>query len=256
MQRSEKSPAGNRIQLPPQATKTDPAHSSGWPAHNNPPGPSPPGSPISATGRRGTGDGFPLIAGFLSPGPANAGANPKRPLPPKPRHGQTQTEDAKFLRGIGRGAHVWTTYVKETKEFDDGMVEGWNKFVIESAKLLKPDSSEQTVIILKEVLKTLQGNQVGQPLTTPSLAADEDFQPTRRAVWVNCLWYLSLSIGVAVTLAAMLAKQWCYHYLAARSGDTITQAEERQKRYNGLRKWRMQTILEQLPMMIHVSLGM
>ncbi|KAG9124501.1 hypothetical protein FRC07_011399 [Ceratobasidium sp. 392] len=269
MQYPERSLVGDHVQQPSQAAEANPGRSFGWLDRNGSPEASPPGSPTM-----GRGEGyFPLMGFQASPRLPDA-TDPKPSLPSRP-FGHAQTEDAKFLRGIGRGAHVWTTYVKETKEFDNDMVDGWNRsldvtlvfaalfsailtaFVNESAKLLKPDPSEQTVVVLKAILQTLQGNTTGHSLTNLSdVAEDADSQPTRNAIWVNCLWYLSLSISVAVTLAAMLAKQWCYHYLSARSGDTITQAEERQQRYNGLTKWRMQGILEQLPMMMHISLGM
>ncbi|KAG9078729.1 hypothetical protein FS749_009211 [Ceratobasidium sp. UAMH 11750] len=54
----------------------------------------------------------------------------------------------------------------------------------------------------------------------------------------------------------MPAKQWCYYFLYSRTGDAITQAEQRQKRYDGLIKWRMQGILEQLPVLTHLSLAL
>lgn len=53
----------------------------------------------------------------------------------------------------------------------------------------------------------------------------------------------------------MLAKQWCYYFLRGRTGDPFTQAEERQKRYNGLETWKMKKILEFMPVLMHLSLG-
>ncbi|KAG8787231.1 hypothetical protein FRC12_015787 [Ceratobasidium sp. 428] len=200
----------------------------------------------------------------------------KKPqLPVKSANDQVVESDVEFLRGIGREAQVWTTYVKETKEFDDDMVEGWNKsldvillfaalfsailtaFVLESVKQLGPDKVDQTVEILRQISSVLQSDRAQTPLTGRSdPSTDAEFRPTRNAVWVNCLWFLSLSLSVAVSLAAMLAKQWCYYYLSGRSGDNITQAEERQKRYGGLAKWRMQGVLEHLPMLMHIALAL
>ncbi|KAG8729928.1 hypothetical protein FRC10_003289 [Ceratobasidium sp. 414] len=166
-------------------------------------------------------------------------------------------EDVEFLSGIGREAQVWTTYVKETKEFDDDMVDGWNRFVLESAKQLQPDKADQTVMILREISRALQANGAQNALVGQSdPGSDVEFHPKRNAIWVNCLWFLSLSLSVAVSLAAMLAKQWCYYYLSARSGDTITQAEDRQNRFSGLAKWRMRGILEHLQMLMHISLAL
>ncbi|KAG8794743.1 hypothetical protein FRC12_022075 [Ceratobasidium sp. 428] len=199
----------------------------------------------------------------------------KEPLPAKPPNDPTDDEDLEFLKGIGREAQVWKTYVEETKDFDDDMVDGWNRsldvtlvfaalfsailtgFVLESAKKLEPDKADQTVAILREISQTLQANGAQTQIAGRSGFAvnDESFQPTTSAVWINCLWFLSLSLSIAVSLAAMLAKQWCYYYVSARNGDTITQAEERQQRFSGLASWRMRGILEHLPMLMHILLG-
>ncbi|KAG9080542.1 hypothetical protein FRC06_006456, partial [Ceratobasidium sp. 370] len=129
-------------------------------------------------------------------------------------------------------------------------------FVLESAKQLEPNKADQTVAILREISRALQTNGAQNAVIDQSdPGSDAEFHPKRNAIWVNCLWFLSLSLSVAVSLAAMLAKQWCYYYLSTRNGDTITQAEERQKRYSGLAKWRMRGILEHLPMLMHVALA-
>ncbi|QRV80889.1 activating signal cointegrator 1 complex subunit 3 [Ceratobasidium sp. AG-Ba] len=184
-------------------------------------------------------------------------------------------EDTNFLKGIGREAEVWSTYVKESKEFDIDMVEGWNKsldvillfaalfsailtaFVLESSKLLEPNRPEQTVALLIEISQALRASAPQQGLSAlPQFKSDSEFHPNEHTVWVNCLWFLSLSISISVTLAAMLAKQWCYYFLSFRKGDTITQAEERQRRFNGLEKWRMREVLEHLPMLMHIALAL
>ncbi|QRV95285.1 hypothetical protein RhiJN_23303 [Ceratobasidium sp. AG-Ba] len=217
--------------------------------------------------------------------PSHVPRRPDRALPNRDlASNDAPAEDTEFLRGIGREAQVWTTYVKETKEHDDDMVDGWNRsldvtlakfnvrsetvfaalfsailtaFVLESAKQLEPDPAEQTVTLLMEISQKLDGDRDQSPSARSANAAIVlDFSPSNNAVWVNCLWFLSLSISVAVSLAAMLAKQWCFYYLSSRTGDTITQAEERQKRFGGLAKWRMRGILEHLPMLMHIALGL
>ncbi|KAG8699717.1 hypothetical protein FRC08_005137 [Ceratobasidium sp. 394] len=212
-----------------------------------------------------------------APTPSNSvdEAEKKKPALPTKSANDPNIEEVEFLRGIGREAQVWTTYVKETKEFDDDMVDGWNKsldvtllfaalfsailtaFALESAKQLEPDKADQTMAILREISRALQTNGAQNALIDHSdSSSDAEFHPKRHAIWVNCLWFLSLSLSIAVALAAMLAKQWCYYYLSARSGDTITQAEERQKRYGGLAYWRMRGILEHLPMLMHIALAL
>ncbi|KAF8601973.1 hypothetical protein BDV93DRAFT_222708, partial [Ceratobasidium sp. AG-I] len=207
-------------------------------------------------------------------GPTQEATKKKKPgLRAKPANDQAN-DDTEFLRGIGRGAQVWTTYVEETREYDDDLVDGWNRsldvtlvfaalfsailtaFVLESVKNLSPDPSEVTAVILLEIANILRGT-AGGPMAEPlGPIGTTKFTPTINAVWVNGLWFFSLSLSVAVSLAAMLAKQWCYYFVSARTGDPITQAEERQKRYNGLEKWQMKKILEFLPMLMHLSLAL
>ncbi|KAG9120222.1 hypothetical protein FRC07_004367 [Ceratobasidium sp. 392] len=180
-------------------------------------------------------------------------------------------EDIKFL---SQEAELLTDYVREAKDFDEDMVDGWNRsldvtlvfaslfsaivtaFVLESAKQLEPDKADQTVEILREIARTLQAGAVRPQVTgNYEASADTEFHPTRSAVWVNCFWFLSLSTSMSVSLAAILAKQWCYYYLSGRSGDAVNQAEERLKRYRGLDKWMMREILEHLPLLMHIALS-
>ncbi|KAG8779078.1 hypothetical protein FRC12_024654 [Ceratobasidium sp. 428] len=180
-------------------------------------------------------------------------------------------EDIKFL---SQEAELLTDYVREAKDFDEEMVDGWNRsldvtlvfaslfsaivtaFVLESAKQLEPDKADQTVEILREIARTLQAGAVRPQVTgNYEASADTEFHPTRSAVWVNCFWFLSLSTSMSVSLVAILAKQWCYYYLSGRSGDAVNQAEERLKRYRGLDKWMMREILEHLPLLMHIALS-
>ncbi|KAG8769756.1 hypothetical protein FRC12_004752 [Ceratobasidium sp. 428] len=179
----------------------------------------------------------------------------KPQLPPKPEN-VSADHDIEYLKGIGRGGRVWTTYVKESREHDDELVDGWNRFVLESVKSLQPDPSDQTVAILLDISQAIRRNQSGDITTMASNTLQPDFRPTTSAIWVNALWFLSLSLSVAVSLVTMLAKQWCYYFLHARTGDAITQAEERQRRFEGVAAWRMRGILEHLPVLMHISLAL
>ncbi|KAG9082053.1 hypothetical protein FRC06_005264, partial [Ceratobasidium sp. 370] len=187
---------------------------------------------------------------------------PKTGLPAKPDDVPAD-HDAEYLKGIGRGGRVWTKYVEETTEYDGELVDGWNRSldVTLGGPIFSyfncPDSSDRTVAILLDISQAIRGDLTGGSTTPPARSeVESNFHPTATAVWVNALWFLSLSLSVAVSLVTMLAKQWCYYFLYARTGDAITQAEQRQKRYDGLTKWRMQGILEQLPVLMHLSLAL
>ena len=74
------------------------------------------------------------------------------------------------------------------------------------------------------------------------------------SVVVNILWLLSLSLSVFVSLIAMLAKEWCYKFMSGRFGPIYEQARRRQQKWNGIEKWKMQEILNVLPLMMHAAL--
>ena len=131
----------------------------------------------------------------------------------------------------------------------------FGRFVLESVKTLSPDPLEVTAATLLEIANILRGTTGSSATKIASPVDIKPFVPTINAVWVNSLWFFSLSLSVAVSLAAILAKQWCYYFVSTRTGDPSVQAEERYKRYMGLEKWQLQRILEFLPMLMHLSLG-
>ncbi|KAF8598465.1 hypothetical protein BDV93DRAFT_512473 [Ceratobasidium sp. AG-I] len=141
---------------------------------------------------------------------------------------------------LGKDARFWKTYVKEADQWDAELVDGWSKsldvililvkaalfsaistaFVIESAKGLQQDPAESSarslLLISQTLLAMSSSNQQASPV--PALMDDNDFTPSASTVCVNVLWFLSLSLSVAVSLVAMLAKEWCYSYMSGRIG--------------------------------------
>ncbi|CAE6455647.1 unnamed protein product [Rhizoctonia solani] len=176
---------------------------------------------------------------------------------------------------LGPDAQVWKTYVREADQVDEEMVDGWNKsmdvilifaalfsaistaFVIESYKSLKPnppDASSQALLIISQTLMLIaNGSQPSSNPPTPD-AETPVFQASAKDICVNVLWFLSLSLSVAVSLISMLAKEWCLEFMSGRTGPPGSQARRRQRRWDGLVKWRMKEVIVMLPSLIHVSL--
>ncbi|CAE6421870.1 unnamed protein product, partial [Rhizoctonia solani] len=172
-------------------------------------------------------------------------------------------------------AQVWKTYVREADLVDDELVDGWNKsmdvilifaalfsaistaFVIESYKSLKPDSadsSSQTLLTISQTLMFIaNGSQPSSALPTSEVETPV-FKASAKAICVNVLWFLSLSLSVAVSLISMLAKEWCLEFMTGRTGPPGAQARRRQQRWDGLVRWRMKEVLVILPSLIHLSL--
>ncbi|KAG8756281.1 hypothetical protein FRC11_005448, partial [Ceratobasidium sp. 423] len=140
---------------------------------------------------------------------------------------------------LNADARVWKTYVKESDEFDQDLVEGWNRFVLETSKLLQEDPANATAKTLETIAQTLlliaHGNQSMAARATVTETLDkEEFAPTRIAVCINILWFLSLALSVAASLIAMLAKEWCYLFMAGRTGQPCLQARRRQQRWDAM----------------------
>ncbi|KAG9073535.1 hypothetical protein FS749_015032, partial [Ceratobasidium sp. UAMH 11750] len=195
---------------------------------------------------------------------------------------------------MAREARVWRTYVKEADRWDRELVDGRNnsldvmlifvsvnifprrqafstsrdtrlhcsqlslprEFIVESIGDLKPDPTESTAQTLLIVSQTLVAIANGQPVSLPAQVESEGtpFSPSRSAVAVNVLWLLSLSLSVAVSLVAMLAKEWCYKFMSGRSGQIYDQARRRQERWNGIERWKLQELLAWLPGAMHLAL--
>ncbi|KAG9077723.1 hypothetical protein FS749_010351 [Ceratobasidium sp. UAMH 11750] len=52
----------------------------------------------------------------------------------------------------------------------------------------------------------------------------------------------------------MLAKDWCYKFTSNRSGPVYEQARRRQRKWNGIEKWKMNEVLTYLPGVLHLAL--
>ncbi|QRV94412.1 transmembrane protein [Ceratobasidium sp. AG-Ba] len=187
-----------------------------------------------------------------------------------------QLEDPEDPPGeeMAKNARVWKTYVREADRWDKEMVDGRNSsldvllifaalfsaistaFIIESLGDLKSDPAERSADTLFTISQQLNFIATGQQNTSPpSLASTSDtFTPSYSAVVVNILWLLSLSLSVAVSLIAMLAKEWCYKFMTGRSGPTYNQARRRQQKWDGIEKWKMQEMLSYLPGLMHCAL--
>ncbi|KAG9119875.1 hypothetical protein FRC07_004886 [Ceratobasidium sp. 392] len=162
-----------------------------------------------------------------------------------------------YGKELDKEARIWKTYVKEASRWDSDMVEGWNKFVIESLKSLQPDPAENSAKTLSEIsrfLVLIASNQPGSSLNLTEHQPPEFVAPVS-AICVNTLWLLSPSLSVAVTLIAMLAKDWARGYIAELTGQPYQQARKRQRRWDGLKEWRVPEVIMFLPSLLHLALS-
>ncbi|KAJ6602863.1 hypothetical protein DFH09DRAFT_1470940 [Mycena vulgaris] len=82
-----------------------------------------------------------------------------------------------------------------------------------------------------------------------------DARPSKIVVVVQSLLYVSLSTTPLAALLAVLVKQWIMHYEAAGSRGTIEQRGlERQRKLDGLHKWKFDTVLQMFPLLLQFAL--
>ncbi|KAF8669620.1 hypothetical protein RHS04_08826 [Rhizoctonia solani] len=198
----------------------------------------------------------------------SAGGNVREYLPT-----ETQSEDY----GLGKEAKFWKTYVKETDRWDGELVdEGlvllglwmffWTPvfaalfsaivtaFIVESSSLLQEDPADvsaQTLLIISQTLLAMSNNTQPIELTPTS---PTPFAPSRSAVAVNVLWYLSLALSVSTAFLAILAKEWCHSFMIGRTGHPCLQARRRQRKWTMIERWKMRELILVLPSLIHLSL--
>ncbi len=76
-------------------------------------------------------------------------------------------------------------------------------------------------------------------------------------MWLNSLWFVSLTLSLITALVAVLVKQWLHQYVAIVSDSSAhDRARIRQMRYAGLQTWQMPVIIGLLPVLLHVSLAL
>ncbi|KAJ7859381.1 hypothetical protein B0H14DRAFT_3630299 [Mycena olivaceomarginata] len=69
------------------------------------------------------------------------------------------------------------------------------------------------------------------------------------------LLYLSLFSTLLAALLAVLGKQWLMHYLSAGERGTIgARGLERQRKFDGLRRWKFDTVLQTFPLLLQIGL--
>ncbi|KAG8941503.1 hypothetical protein FRC03_004411, partial [Tulasnella sp. 419] len=166
----------------------------------------------------------------------------------------------------------WQTYITEAEKFDKEMVDGWNRsldnllvfsglfsgvntaFIIETYKLLQQDPAEETARMFRLLLKHRNDDYQ---------FSDEELGftfggPEKPAIRINSIFFASLSCSLLVALGAVQGKDWLTHYdhhgLASKPHSA--QARNRQKKLDGLKRWKFRLLISFLPLLMQISLAL
>ncbi|KAJ7210786.1 hypothetical protein GGX14DRAFT_624925 [Mycena pura] len=134
----------------------------------------------------------------------------------------------------------WTSYMKLADEHDKEFKEKYSTDLDTSLIFAGLFSAIGSAFIIQI-----------QPQLTPGPHA----KPPIKIVVAQSLLYISLSTTLLAALLAVLGKQWIMYYQAAGSRGTIEQRGlERQRKLDGLRKWKFDTLLQMFPLLLQLGL--
>ncbi|TBU22459.1 hypothetical protein BD311DRAFT_609601, partial [Dichomitus squalens] len=170
-----------------------------------------------------------------------------------------------------RRTQAWADAALVVKEYNDELVDQWNKeidglltfaglfsavltaFNVLAYPLLLPLPTDRTAEILVQISAQLSGFSVNPSFvnsTRPSfdsLPAPPPFQPLQYAIWLNALWFTSLVFSLASATVGIIVKQWLKEHTSGLSKVSAEIARRRQDRLNNLNHWHVSSIVTMLP---------
>ncbi|KAE9404454.1 hypothetical protein BT96DRAFT_1072100, partial [Gymnopus androsaceus JB14] len=173
-------------------------------------------------------------------------------------------------------SRFYKTYLDEKEQFDNDRITAWRdaldvllviiglfsaivtSFVIQTSQNLQgPDYSQLTAVMVYNLILVQESLANGSlPLPTIQNPTDTLASPSVAIVWVNALWFTSLSISLSTALIAVLTKQWLYWYMAPASGTAQERARLQQFRLSGLENYHVPMIIDLLPITLHISIAL
>ncbi|KAF9015960.1 hypothetical protein BDZ89DRAFT_962323, partial [Hymenopellis radicata] len=169
-------------------------------------------------------------------------------------------------------ARVYRVYMAESAKYDAHMTdearEGLDVLLVfaglfsavlttlvaQTSQSLQPDRATESTLLLREIA-SLQRAQINGTSIDSIPSTPVDFPPSSIDVWVNGLWFTSLTLSLVSALLAVLIKQWLRHYMSFVSGTAKERSLIRQYRFMGLQKWHVPTLIGILPVLMHLSLA-
>jgi hypothetical protein len=111
--------------------------------------------------------------------------------------------------------------------------------------------------LVQELIMVQRAAASNQPVTgvpSSTINATSTFIADNLSRWVNGLWFTSLALSLSVALLAVLIRQWIQSYTSSSPIAPQDRVKSRQYRYLGLHVWGVPTIINLLPVLLHLSL--
>ncbi|KAJ7688832.1 hypothetical protein B0H17DRAFT_879538, partial [Mycena rosella] len=123
-----------------------------------------------------------------------------------------------------------------------------SSFIIQIQPELQPDSNAATQALLMVLVQNMTG------AATTGLTPEQLGAPTIIVV-AQSLLYFSLFSTLLAGLLAVLGKQWLLHYDSVGERGTLEgRGLERQRRFDGLLRWKFDLVMQTFPLLLQLSL--
>ncbi|KIJ32540.1 hypothetical protein M422DRAFT_265711 [Sphaerobolus stellatus SS14] len=116
---------------------------------------------------------------------------------------------------------------------------------------LSPAPSDTTNALLMLLIHTIDNATFAdQNLTLPQWNG-----PSSTIIWTQAFAYASLAASLLAAFGAVLGKQWLAHYKSTRFGHGTLEkrGKQREEKYLGIKKWKLDAFLDSLPVLLQLS---
>ena len=124
-------------------------------------------------------------------------------------------------------------------------------FLIETRKGLQQDSQVITNQLLQQVVSHLQNPAISTNTTQAISIAP--FAPSSAILWVNGLWFVSLTFSLTGAFGTILAKGWVSQFIPVSAGLPLVDACNRHRRFFGDDQRHLRTVISALPITLHIA---
>ncbi|KAI0271105.1 hypothetical protein BGY98DRAFT_215742 [Russula aff. rugulosa BPL654] len=186
------------------------------------------------------------------------------PPQPDPEHGtgerpndQSPHGDSSYSNG---SESLFSMYIDRVIEEDSKMVESWKgdaDGMLVFTGLFSAATATLLSVSISDIRPNLQNtSQPSNPSSTGSSNQTVPFSPPTLSVWVNTLWFLSLSMSLTCAMLATMLQQWARRYERVAFPRYHPQKRARIHAFyrRGVEKWHIPKAVEALPLLLHISL--
>ncbi|KAF9057211.1 hypothetical protein BJ165DRAFT_17356 [Panaeolus papilionaceus] len=163
----------------------------------------------------------------------------------------------------------WEKVSRMVKRHDNHMCDAWveeiqnilifaglfsavvTAFAVETQKLLQPDPSMTSVVLLVQIANHLMPN--ASTIENPALTSQPP-SVSVKALRINTFIFISLILALGTALIGILALQWIRSYKNQELRSHQDQLSIRQGRYQALVDWKVPQIITALPIILQAAL--